>query len=87
MPSCWGATINSCSSSVNFYKHNINYLENFAVLFSLESFHDRLEGWHINLMVDNTTAIATIIQISTCHSLTNKVNMGVLYPTESVGLQ
>ena len=57
----WGACVDGCSSGGNWTpgeaKHDINYPEMLAVLFALKSFHDRLEGQHINLMVDNTTAV------------------------------
>lgn len=71
----WGACIDGCSSGENWTsqeaKHDINYLEILAVLFALKSFHDGHEEQHINLMVDNTTAVATINQMDTGHSLAN----------------
>ena len=48
--------------------HDINYLEILAVLSSLQSFSDKVSTKHIKLMVDNTTAVATINQMGTCHS-------------------
>ena len=48
--------------------HGINYLEILAVLSSLQSFSDKVSTKHIKLMVDNTTAVATINQMGTCHS-------------------
>ena len=54
--------------------HDINYLEMLAVLFALQSFSDKVSAKHIKLMVDNTTAVATINQMGTCHSnLNNKL--------------
>ena len=54
--------------------HDINYLEILAVLFALQSFSDKVSAKHIKLMVHNTTAVATINQMGTCHSnLNNKL--------------
>ena len=41
----------------NYYKATFSN----TVLFALKSFYDRLEGWHINLMIDNTTAVEAVI--------------------------
>ena len=54
--------------------HDINYLEILAVLLALQPFSDKVSAKHIKLMVDNTTAVATINQMGTCHShLNNKL--------------
>ena len=59
--------------------HDINYLEMLAVLFALKYFSDKVSAKHIKLMVDNTTAVATINQMGTCHSnLNNKLVQQIL---------
>ena len=50
----------------------INYLETMAVFLGLQSFSDQVSGKHIKVLVDNTTAIACINQMGTCHS--NDIN-------------
>ena len=46
---------------------HINYLEMLAVFHSLKSFRDLLEGKHVRVMVDNTTAVCVIRQMGTSH--------------------
>ena len=50
----------------------INYLEAMAVFLGLQSFSDQVSDKHIKVLVDNTTAIACINQMGTCHS--NDIN-------------
>ena len=52
-------------------KHDINYLEILAVLLALKSFSDEVSGGHVKVMSDNTTAVACINQMGTCHSKAN----------------
>ena len=54
--------------------YDFNYLEILAVLFALQSLSDKVPVKHIQLMVDNITAFATINQMGTCHiNLNNKL--------------
>lgn len=46
----------------------INCLELLAVPFALRCFHVSLSGKHAKLMIDNTTAVAAINNMGTCHS-------------------
>ena len=74
----WGACLDGMTTGGRWNPdeatHDINYLEMLAVLFALQSFSDKVSAKHIKLMVDNTTAVATINQMGTCHSnLNNKL--------------
>ena len=42
--------------------HDINYFEMLAALFALQSFSDKVSAKHIEIIMDNTTAVATISQ-------------------------
>ena len=69
----WGAVMDNIStggrwSTVEARKH-INYLELLAALFALKCFHTSLSGKHVKLMIDNTTAVAVINNMGTCHSV------------------
>ncbi|XP_046860900.1 uncharacterized protein LOC124454136 [Xenia sp. Carnegie-2017] len=59
---CWGNWTPLEASN------HINYLEILAVLFALESFSSELKGQHVKVLIDNTTAVACINQMGTCHS-------------------
>ena len=78
----WGAVMNDISTgrrwSVIDANSHINCLELLAVLFALRSFHASLSGKHVQLMIDNTTAVAAINNMGTrhtpeCHSLAVQV--------------
>jgi len=49
-------------------EHHINYLETKAVLLGLQSFQTKIAGGSLNILIDNTTAVACINQMGTCHS-------------------
>ena len=44
-------------------KSHINFLELLAVFHSLKAFNDKLEGQHVKIMCDNTTAVCCINHI------------------------
>lgn len=48
--------------------HHINYLEMLAVHFALKAFLAHLEGKHVRVMIDNTTAVSTLAHMGTSHS-------------------
>lgn len=68
----WGAVLGSTSSkgawSPSEALHHINYLEMLAVHFALKAFHTYLEGKHVQVMIDNTTAVTTLAYMGTSHS-------------------
>ena len=68
----WGAVINDISTgrrwSVTGANSHINCLELLAVLFALRCFHASLSGKHVQLMIDDTTAVASINNMGTCHT-------------------
>ena len=55
---------------------HINYLETMAVFLGLQSFSDQVSDKHVKVLVDNTTAMACINQMGTCHS--NDINSLVI---------
>ena len=71
----WGCCIGTVSSGGNWTpeeaQHDINYLEMLAVFLALKSFSSVVQGKHVKLLVDNTTAVSTINQMGTCHSRVN----------------
>ena len=71
----WGCCIDTVSSGGNWTpeeaQHDINYLEMLAVFLALKSFSSVVQGNHVKLLVDNTTAVSTINQMGTCHSRVN----------------
>ncbi len=48
--------------------HHINYLEILAVLMTLKAFHENVKDKHVHVLIDNTTAVATINHMGTSHS-------------------
>ena len=68
----WGAVMNDISTgrrwSVTDANSHINCLELLAVLFALRCFRASLSGKHVQLMIDNTTAVAAINNMGTCHT-------------------
>lgn len=50
-------------------ENHINYLETKAVLLGLQSFQTKIVGQPLNILIDNTTAVACINQMGTCHSI------------------
>ena len=72
----WGAVMNDISTgggggggwSVTEAHSHINCPELLAVLFALKCFYTLLSGKHVKLMIDNTTAVAVINNMGTCHS-------------------
>ena len=71
----WGCCIDTVFSGGNWTpeeaQHDINYLEMLAVFLALKSFTSVVQGNHVKLLVDNTTAVSTINQMGTCHSRVN----------------
>ena len=69
----WGGMLGSTTSRGAWIPsealHHINYLEMLAVHFALEVFHAHLEGKHVRVMIDNTTAVTTLTHMDTSHSL------------------
>ena len=49
-------------------EHHINYLELLVAFFALQCFHSSLSGKHVKIMIDNTSAVAQINNMGTCHS-------------------
>ncbi len=68
----WGAVLGETSSGGRWSPaestQHINYLELLAALFALRLFHSTIQGKHVKLMIDNTTAVAVINNMGTCHS-------------------
>ena len=50
--------------------YHINVLELLAAYFALKSFRTQVTNKHVNLMIDNTTAVAVInhMAINHCHN-------------------
>ena len=68
----WGCNLESsptggCWTPTEAENH-INYLETKAVLFGLQSFCSKIAGHSINILIDNTTAVACLNVMGTCHS-------------------
>ncbi|CAB4034632.1 Transposon Tf2-6 poly, partial [Paramuricea clavata] len=68
----WGAVLGDTSSggrwSPDECTNHINYLELLAAFFALKSFCTTIQGKHVKLMIDNTTAVAVINNMGSCHS-------------------
>ena len=68
----WGAVFGTRSTGGLWAAHearnHINYLELLAVFLGLQVFCQSLNNTHIRLMIDNTTAVAVINHMGTCHS-------------------
>eukprot|EP00794_Sanderia_malayensis_P016482 gene16482-18121_t len=68
----WGAVMENTSTggqwSYTEAKNHINYLELLAAYFALKSFFHEIGGKHVKIMIDNTTAVAVINTMGTCHS-------------------
>ena len=68
----WGGAMNNTSTGGHWQpseaKHHINYLERLAAYFVLKFFIKDVEGKHIKIMIDNTTAVSFINNMGTCHS-------------------
>lgn len=71
----WGCSMQEATAGGNWTpveaKHHINYLEMFAVFLALKCFTEQISGKHIKVLIDNTTAVACINQMGTCHSKQN----------------
>ena len=48
--------------------YHINYFEILAVLTTLKSFHNNVKDKHVRVLIDNTTAVATLNHMGTSHS-------------------
>ena len=75
----WGCTVNGIPTGgwwdpKEAARHN--YLEIMAVFLGLQSFSDQVSDKHVKVPVDNTTAMACINQMGTCHS--NDINSLVI---------
>ena len=68
----WGAVFGTRSTgslwAAQEARNHINYLEVLAVFLGLQVFCHSLCNTHIQLMIDNTTAVAVINHMATCHS-------------------
>ena len=68
----WGGVCNGVATGGAWlpeeYAHHINYLEIKAAFFTLKSFAVKLEGKHVRIMLDNSTAVACIAKMGTSHS-------------------
>ena len=68
----WGAVMENISTggqwSYTEATNHINYLELLAAFFALKSFYHAISGKHVKIMIDNTTAVAVINNMGTCHS-------------------
>jgi len=68
----WGAVLGSTTSkgalSPSEALHHIHYLELLAVHFALKVFRAHLEGKHVRVMIDNTTAVSSLAPMGTSHS-------------------
>ena len=78
----WGAVFNGQSTggqwSFTEGKAHINVLELKAVLFGLEAFCSNLEGKHIRVRIDNTTAVAYVNKLGgvksiECHRIVKRI--------------
>lgn len=56
--------------SPNEVFHHINYFEMLAVYFALKAFQAPLEGKHVGVMIDNTTADTTLARVTQRHVIT-----------------
>lgn len=69
----WGGVLGSTTSrgawSPSEALHHINYLEMVAVHFVLKSFYAHLEGKHVGVVINNTTAVTRLAHMGTSHSL------------------
>lgn len=76
----WGCTCQGTptggSWTADEAENHINYLETKAVLLGLRSFSDIISGKSITVLIDNTTAVACLNQMGTCHS--NTINRLVI---------
>ena len=76
----WGCTVNGistggCWDPMEADRH-INYLETMPLFLRLQSFSDQVSDKHVKVLVDNTSAMACINQMGTCHS--NDINSLVI---------
>ena len=71
----WGACIDTTTTGSNWAPeeraHDINYLEILAAFLALKSFSSAIIGKHVKLQIDNTTAVCSINNMGTCHSVPN----------------
>lgn len=69
----WGAVMDEVSTggrwSYTESKNHINYLELLAAFFAIKTFKGSLNGKHVKLMIDNSSAVAIINNMGTCHSI------------------
>ena len=68
----WGAVMNDMRTGGRWFpaesEHHINSLELLAAYFATQCFHSSLSGKHVKIVIDNTSAIAQINDMGTCHS-------------------
>ena len=73
----WGCSLQEATAGGNWTpdeaKNHINYLEMFAVFLALKSFTEQISEKHVKVLIDNTTAVACINQMGTCHSKLNNI--------------
>ena len=65
----WGCIPTGGSWNPEEADRHINYLETMAVFLGVQSFSDQVPDKHVKVLVDNTTAMACINQMGTCHSI------------------
>ena len=69
----WGGMLGSTTSRGAWSPcealHHANYLQMLAVHFALKVVHAHLQGKHVRVMIDNTTAVTTLAHMGTSHSL------------------
>ena len=68
----WGGVMKSMSTGGHWTEHeakqHINYLELMAAFFTLKCFINSVEGKHVKIMIDNTTAVSVINNKGTSHN-------------------
>lgn len=68
----WGCAVNNLATgglwTLEESSYHINYLEMLAALFGLKAYKRLVCGKHVKVLVDNTTAQATINKMGTSHS-------------------
>ena len=68
----WGGVLGDSSTGGHLTPveslFHINYLEILAVLMTLKAFCNQIRGKHVHVLIDNTTAVATLNHMGTSHS-------------------
>lgn len=68
----WGAVLGNRNTGGRWLPtesvFHINVLELLAVFYALKSFGNEVAAKHVKFLIDNTTAVATINNMGSCHS-------------------